>query len=67
MKTNKEIVAYFLHHYEELKQNHISYDILNMDEIEDVVALYAEMNDIFNNVTFAKNKKNLIITVYKVK
>ena len=67
MKTNAEIVAYFLHQYEELKQNHITYDVMNMDEIEDVVALYAEMNDIFNCVTFAKNKKNLIITVYKVK
>ena len=67
MKTNKEIVAYFLHQYEELKATHISYETFNMDEIEDVVALYAEMTDIFNNVTFAKNKKNLIITVYKVK
>lgn len=67
MIQNKDIINHFLHKYEELKQNHISYDILNMDEIEDVVALYAEMNDIFNNVTFAKNKKNLIITVYKVK
>lgn len=67
MKTNKEIVTYFLHKYEELKVTHISYETFNIDEIEDVVALYAEMNDIFNNVTFAKNKKNLIITVYKVK
>lgn len=67
MIQNKDIINHFLHQYEELKQNHISYDILNMDNIEDVVALYAEMNDIFNNVTFAKNKKNLIITVYKVK
>ena len=67
MITNESIIKHFIVQYEELKQNHITYDVMNMDEIEDVVALYAEMNDIFNNVTFAKNKKNLIITVYKVK
>lgn len=65
MKTNKEIVAYFLHQYEELKKTHVEFEIINLNEIEDPIALYAEMMDTFNNVVFSKREKNLQITIYK--
>lgn len=65
MVRNEEIVKFFTDQFDTLKHNSISFEIINIDEVEDVIALYAEMMDIFNNVTFSKKNKHLTITIYK--
>lgn len=65
MVRNEEIVKFFTDQFDTIKHNSISFEILNIDELEDVIALYAEMMDIFNDVAFHKRNKHLTITIYK--
>lgn len=65
MVRNEEILKFFTDEFDTAKHNSISFEIINIDEVEDAVALYAEMMDIFNNVTFSKRNKHLTITIYK--
>lgn len=65
MKTNQEIITSIVESFDNLKVNHLAIESINVDDIENHIELYAELTDIFNDVTITKRGKYLHITIYK--